>query len=451
MLALSTGSGLAGSGPLKAPVLLQVTFEGANPDSSLTVRNGETVQFVTRWIVPDSVSAADSLTVTAIFDSLEVPAADPPVVENLGGGLYRITHPISPTNLRRDRTKIPIPVRAAYHEAHTTTYFPNRTVCLSNHPPEHVATTILDPKQAPYTSLDSLRIKSTWVSPGGLALSVQTDESNVATDTSQVSRPKISKQVHSDTTTFIIRLRLPASANLQPDGPGKLIPIRARDSGCGSTYCSGCGQTIHEGLTIDLDATPPDTGLRVDPIPAVTTEGDLDVAGVAPAGADSVVILRNLFALPHPYSPVGADPSTRRFHSRIPLDAGRNQIQVRAEDAAGNSTALSAPQVVTRVSGAVLTVLTPYSRTGSENQQDIVLRDPEGITQATVRIFNLEGDCVWSATAGSGTQLEFGFHWGGVDGSRGQRAPQGYYLVHAEWKTSSGRARSLAHGLLMRD
>ena len=71
--------------------------------------------------------------------------------------------------------------------------------------------------------------------------------------------------------------------------------------------------------------------------------------------------------------------------------------------------------------------------------------------RVVVRIFSLEGDCLWEERPDPTEQLrDFRFHWAGTNRA-GDRAPQGYYLVRAEWRDPAGKARSITKGLLLRD
>ena len=131
---------------------------------------------------------------------------------------------------------------------------------------------------------------------------------------------------------------------------------------------------------------------------------------------------------------VEADPLTGRFSGMLELLPGENKIQVRGEDAAGNSTlpypASPGAIIVTRIDAAELEVGTPYSRKdkSTETIDDIGLKNPEPMDGVVVRIFNLEGDCLWEERPDPAGQLrEYRFHWAGTDragdrarGRRGQ-------------------------------
>jgi hypothetical protein len=420
------------------PVLLRYSFEDSLPDGTAPpLRNGDTVIMRTYWIVPDSTVLSDSLTVSADFSRLERETPGPTYVERLGGGVYRLIHQIPFENTRSDSAGLIVPVRAATPDTSIT----DRRIrlCLSNHPPRPGRSEILAPKTAPYRMGDSLRIRMSWWSESRLPLRITADMSSIEADTAIGNNPKTSQEGDS---TFVISYRIPLDvADLQPEGPAKVIPIIASEIG-------GCGQTTDRSIRIDLDTTaPPADSLSMNPLPLVTTRDSLAVSGSS-RGAFRVLVLRDRFALA-----VVRPDEFGRYHAVISIDYGVNRIQVRAEDEAGNSTPLTPTTavVVTRVKGAELTIGTPYSRKdkGSEVEDDIVLRDPDGLQSATIRILNLEGDCLYEAAAPDPRQ-EFGFHWTGVDAG-GSRAAQGYYLVRAAWATGSGQRRSLTRGLLLKD
>jgi hypothetical protein len=227
-----------------------------------------------------------------------------------------------------------------------------------------------------------------------------------------------------------------------PDGLGKHVGITARDA--------GCGETTVDFWPIDVDTQPPDAGgLVLDPLPLVTTADSIAVTGFAPNAA-VVLIYRDLSVK----DVVEPDSLTFAFRSRIALLPGENRIQIKAEDVSGNPTPLfpESPVLVQRAGEATLNIGTPYSRDDRSGIRgdDIRLLDATGMEQVFLRVFSLEGDCLWEERSGPGRALEFGFHWNGRDRT-GRRAPQGYYLVRANWRDGSGHARVLNQGLLLRD
>jgi hypothetical protein len=244
-------------------------------------------------------------------------------------------------------------------------------------------------------------------------------------------------------SAYQTHFRLPFSTDdLMPDAFGKHIPVTAEDA--------GCGRTTVDVIQIDLDTVPPDeTGLALDPQPEVTTEDSLTVTGRAP-GSAVVQIYRDLSEK----DTVEPDSVDGSFRSRIPLAIGENRIQIKGRDLAGNPTPIfpTSAIVVTRVNGATLAVQSPYSREDRSGvlADDIRLLDPDGMEDASIRIFNLEGDCIWEASSPGGRTAGFGVHWDGHDRA-GRRAPQGYYLVRGEWRDAHGKSRALHHGLLLRD
>ena len=430
---------------LKPPILTAYRF--LSPD---TLPNGDprpltredTVILRTRWEVPNSPQLMDSLTVTADFSRLDpgTTGNDETLVNWLGSGQYEVKYPLSGLVSRRDSTGIRIPLNATFGTEHTTDR--RVTVCLSNRPPVPVprGTLIVRAKDGPYRSGDSLVIETVWESSQGLPLQVTASFAEV--DTSSV----VAQGYDQGNGVFLIRYRLPLSqTQMLPDGPGKLIPITARNT--------GCGQTTDTTLRINTDTEPPPfSSISIDLLPAVTTDDSVRVSGEAP---QSVVVL--LIRNKTPQERIEADTLTGRFSGMLELLPGENKIQVRGEDAAGNSTlpypASPGGVVVTRIDAARLEVGNPYSRKdkSTETVDDIVLENPKPMDRVVVRIFNLEGDCLWEERPDpAGQLLDLRFHWAGTDRA-GERAPQGYYLVRAEWREPDGKARSITKGLLLRD
>jgi hypothetical protein len=441
-----------------SPVLLDYRF--LSPD---TLSNGQprplvkddTVVLLTRWEVPGSAGLEDSLRVTADFSRLDpgVPGnrAWPAFPDSAGKGLYRVTYALSHLVSRRDSSGIRIPLLAIGPTGETDDR--RIEVCLSNRPPVHVATRVVPPedgpRDAPYRSGSTLDIETIWRSPDDL-LPLEITASFAEVDTLGL----VMRGSDRGDGVFLVHYLLPLSRELMlPDGTGKLIPITARDT--------GCGETTDATLRIDIDTEPPPVDLmRIDPLPTVTTADSLLVGGEAPQSA-VVVLVRNKAV----QDTVEAAAATGRFSGMLGLLPGENRIQVRGMDAAGNSTlpypASPGAVIVTRVESAQLEVGTPYSRKdkASESGDDIALRNPEPMDGVVVRIFNLEGYCLWEerpapcrqfSGLAAGDRRAFCFHWAGTDRAD-NRAPQGYYLVRAEWRGPGGKARSITKGLLLRD
>lgn len=441
LLAFSPAAPAAGEGLLPALDSYRFLAPDTLPDGSpRPLRAGDTIEIFSRWVVPDSAALADSLTVTADFSQLEpgVGGNDAVRARREPGGIYRAVYTLGLAESRSDTSGIQIPLTAT---GPTGTHTDRRIeVCLSNHPPLHRLTSILNPKGAAYRTGDSLVIETVWATRFRSPLRLTADFSQIVADTAE-ARPRV---VRLGESVYRIFWRLPFDRELMlPDGSGKHVPILARDAGCGETWSDVL-------LPLDIDTEPPDpAALFLDPLPTVTTAESLRVAGRAP-GAVVVLVFRDLSVK----GIAEVDSLTGAFSATIALAQDENRIQIKAEDLAGNPTPLypSTPVLVTRVAGAVLQVSAPYSREDriGVTSDDIRLRDPSGMEDARVRIFNLEGDCLWEQAFGPGKVMERVFHWPGRDRS-GARAPQGYYLVRGEWRDGGGRARSLTQGLLLRD
>lgn len=430
----------------KPPTLIDYRFllPDTLPDGELRPLTSEdTVTLLTRWEVRNSPQLRDSLTVTADFSRLDpgVPGNQAELARWLGDGRYEVTYPLSGLVSRRDSSGIRIPVSAAALSGQLTITDRRIEVCLSNGPPVHTGTRVVDPsdgpRNAPYRSRDSLVIETTWRSPDHLPLTITASFSQVDT-LGAIARGSI----HGE-DTYLIRYRFPLSADQMPPNGTYTIPITARDT--------GCGQTTTDTIRVETDTEAPSVDLmQIDPLPAVTTADSVFVGGSAP-GCVVILLMRDKLT----QEIVACDPITGRFGGMLALLPGENKIQIRGEDAAGNSTlpypTSNAAPIVTRVQTAQLDVGTPYTRKDDplDTADDIVLKNPEPMDGATMRIFNLEGDCLWDQRTDQATR-RFSFHWTGTDRA-GDRAPQGYYLVRAEWREPGGKVRSLTKGLLLRD
>lgn len=427
------------SGAGKRPVLLRTAVADSLPDGKpAPVRRGDTIRITTWWTVPDTTaSIADSLEVAADFSSLDGDLPGITQVMRLAGqtGAYMIHHYMADGIGRPDGPDVRVPITAM-----GPTGFTNDTslrICLSNRPPLHLETMILDPKPAPYRMGDSVRIVTRWHSEDGLPLSIRADLSNILVDPGAVT-PRVTQ---SGDSTFILRFRIPLSGdNLHEDGARKWIPLTCRDS--------GCGVTVDRSLAIDLDTQPPPSeGLFLNPLPEVTERDSILVSGEAPDAAFAYILRDRTVR-----AEVVPDPDTWRFEAKISLAMGRNVIQARSGDEAGNSTPLTMPpMVVYRVEGAVLSIPAPYSRKNvpADTEDDIVVRDPVGIRDVRIRIFTLEGDCV-AESAGENPGLRYAWHWDG-QAADGRRASQGYYIVRAEWTDVNGSRKQAVKGLLLKD
>jgi hypothetical protein len=408
-----------------------------------------TIILDTWWTVSGSAQDADRLTVTADFSRLDpgghagnqaLPA------QSRGGGRYRVTYPLSGRASRRDSSGILIPFTAEYTaNGHLMQTVDRRIgVCLSNHPPEHMGTQWLEPKSTPYRVGDSLHIETIWKSPDGLGMRVWPNLSSIVHDPTK-GPPKVEfRRGDERGLHYLIHYRLPFNRDdLLPDGNGKLIQITAQDT-------NGCGTTTVSALWIDIDTVPPPFTITLDPLPSVASGESLAVSGEAPQAA-IVLLLRERSVRTYAFP----DSATGRFSGMIDLSPGENKIQVRASDSAGNLTELypeSPGIIVTRTEAAELSIGTPYSRTDELGSlaDDIALHNTELMQDVVLRIFNLEGDCIWEERPDPTVRYEHRFHWTGTDRS-GERAPQGYYLVRAEWRGLDGRGRSITKGLLLRD
>jgi hypothetical protein len=99
---------------------------------------------------------------------------------------------------------------------------------------------------------------------------------------------------------------------------------------------------------------------------------------------------------------------------------------------------------VLQVSAATITIPAPFER-GAE----IRLRDPRGLRDLVLDIFDLEGALIRRLRI-PGPVFELGTAWNGED-EDGVRARQGYYIVRARYRDDQDRAHEIEHGLVLAD
>lgn len=446
----------------KAPVLLGWTFvdtlAGGVPvplHDQLGSIPASTIRFYTEWAVPDSNALSNQIDLRADLSRFyggHMPWHPTQIVRDPSrNGFYLLTHTLPDSAHLADTTHIAIPLTATS----PTGDFTNDNsifVCLSNTPPVHLKSVVgtvnakgqVVPRPHPYRTGDSLWIETVWHVAPDLSLSVRPDFSSIESDSTKwAAHPRV-LPVDGDSSIIVFVHRLPFTSDQIHQGQKLPIPLIGYDTGCGETY--------NETLLVDVDDTPPDTlGLRLNPLPAVTDQDTIHISGTAPD--TSIVGVQILRDRVFEDSVAVPNPVTRRFDKRFPLLLGANPIQIRGEDASGNVTPLvpSNPTTVTRTTRAGMSVPAPFSRYDdpTTTTDDIVFLDPQGFASVSIRIFNLQGDCVNQAEdPNPGSQ--FTYHWPGTD-RFGHRAPQGYYLVRAVWKDVQGHSRNETHGLLLKD
>ena len=276
-----------------------------------------------------------------------------------------------------------------------------------------------------FRSSDSLVVVTRWESPAGLPLVVEADYRNLVPTFQPANAPAVARGVDS----FLVLYRIPSKDRLVPDGAGIRLAIRARDS--------LCSVTRFDGITIELDTTPPPFPPTFDPLPAQTNASPIRMSGSAPE-ADRVAILRN----DNVQFTVAVD-GTGRFEAMVDLVEGTNKLGGFSEDEIGNKTTLGTSQIILYVSEAALEYPTPI-RPGD----DLVIRDGGGLERVTIEVYNLEGDLVRRFESG-GAALEMRFPWTGSD-RNGDRVQPGYYLMRARRVFSAGGSRDEVLPLLVR-
>lgn len=405
------------------PVLLEWTFEGSfeTIDDEPVVRNGETVRLRTRW-------DREGLALFADFFAIAPEDSARAFVEELGGGEYRIVYAIPADNAAPDGSGRVITLIAEGPPGERT-IDESVTVCLSNRPPVLVRSRI-DPLLPIYTRGDTVRVVSTWSSALGTAgMSVGVDVSHIQPGQSALV-PGVRFGTLPD--SFVVEYRIPFNReDIAMDGHDLVLPLVGRDA--------GCGITTDTHLTFTLDVTPPAHLPTIDPLPAQTSADSIVVSGFAPGAARVGILSFSTFR-------VFVEPdSSGRYAGTIELLPDRaNPITALSEDAVGNRTLQTEAVRVLQISAATLLVPAPFTR-GDE----FLLRDPRGLQDVSVRLFDVEGSALreWRVESAG---LERAFAWDGTD-ANGERAGQGYFFLRAEWTDHGGARRKETVGLILQD
>lgn len=392
------------------------------------IREGDLVRIYSRWDSSGYIVRAD-------FSSLDGSSTLEEARADTAPGVYLIDHFVQPMGSLPDDSLI-VPIIATNHLGDT---FTDRSFWIrrnrSTPVPEHIETWTRGGRKA-FRGNDSLVVFTRWRSQVGLRIDIIPAYGNLV--------PAFKRQdatiVHrgADTTMVLYRTPIREAGHdpLVPDGRDIPLLITARDQ--------LWGLSEPETLFIELDTTPPPSPPVFAPLPAESDVRRIHVSGIAP-GADSIAIARAPGSEDLRFSfKVAPIDTAGHFDTIIDLDPGRNKIGGWSEDAIGNRTTIGASQIVRYVTERSTTYPTPY-RPGDE----IDITDKDGMREARVEVYNLEGERVIEM-AQRGSLLVATFKWNGRD-KNGDLAQPGYYLMRVRRVSQSGKAREELLPLLFRN
>lgn len=377
-------------------------------DSVRTVHDGQTVVLLSRWNRTGYGLDAD-------FTNVDNGTSGQSAVTDLGDGLYRITYTISEDNTVPDGDSLAVPITA------TTRFGDSFTdgslyLCLSNHPPVHIASRAFDGRTV-FKNGDTVRVETQWKSPAGLPIAAAgADFQGISTrfDLGEDSFAPI------DDTTLVVTYRIPTS-NEAADIDSVLIPTYGQDSGCGRSWA--------QVVRLSLDNTPPVEIPVVDALPPSTTSSRINVSGqvVSEPGA---AVYRVGEAEDELLGTAEVD-AMGRFIVTVTLIPGPQDIVARSLDVAGNPSEPSPAQTIALVEEAQIDIPKPF-RTGDT----ILATRPGGWDKLDLRLINLEGTLVkeWSLSS-PGRYVEI--PWDGRNNS-GDRVHSGPFLLIWEGSLTGG-------------
>ncbi|MDM7915028.1 MAG: hypothetical protein QUU85_07135, partial [Candidatus Eisenbacteria bacterium] len=332
-------------------------------------------------------------------------------VVDLGGGGYEIRHTVAPLGDLPDAL-VPVPVTATDPFGDR---FTDNSISISRNRstpgPVHLGTDTRRSRRV-YKGNDSLVVVSRWTHPAGLGIQMRPLFTGLVPTFADTEAVVTRRGVPSSVDTFFVAYRLPQkeSGLLAPDGERIRIGVVARDS--------LWTEVVYDSILVDLDTKAPPASPTLDPLPASTDVSHILVTGIAPE-AYAVAFIRN--DVLRFRSPV--DSLTGRFEAEMDLVPGSNKITAWGEDFAGNKTSLGNNVFTNYITGRVTSYPTPF-----RPEDEISVGDPEGMQEALVQIYNLEGDVVREFRQEGGSFFEARFEWDGKDVD-GRMAQPGYYLV----------------------
>jgi hypothetical protein len=374
------------------------------------------------------VTQIENVTV-AVGDSTETWAA------------YRIEYRITAENTTADGSDIVVPLAAFDPSTGYTATTESLRFCLSNHPPEHIATTFQgNPNRwAEYEgdSLFSVRndgdvlLLTEWTRAAG-GYDVEADFSSMDVDfvTQLVKRSYVDSLSTDSTVVYSVFYSFGVDACC-PDGqdPYPLpatITVRERE-GCGTGTVT---------LWLAMDNEGPAGSPLVSPEPAAqTTAASLTVSGTAPAGSEDVLVVVDHVDADSVTAVAGVALDTElAFEATVPLLAGTNQLVAYGRDAVGNRSAPSPTAIIWRITdSATLMIPKPFHPGDEFRFEDLSLW-----SRLRFEIYNLEGDRIRSWHFHGEAGYSFAAAWDGRNG-RGVDVRQGPYLLRVERTNAAGR------------
>lgn len=383
------------------------------------VRSFDTIDILTQW---------DSTTVRVEpdFSLLDGGTGGLPSVRDSSGGFHIIRYTLGSMEGLPDE---PVTVAlSGFNALADSVTDRSLQICrnLRTPPPIHLGTWIRDDRRR-FRATDSLVIVSRWSHPAGLEITLEPLLDNLISDGAGLAASVSRRGVD----TFLVSMKLPAKDRLVPDGRDIRIGVQARDT--------ICNLVRYDSLLVEVDNTPPSAPPVYDPLPAETSQRIILVSGTAPGASRVAIVRENLLRF---YTPV--DTLTDRFETDLELTPGRNQVGGWGEDELGNKTVTATSQIVRYVVDRTTSYPTPF-RPGDE----ITVGDGGGMSEAVIRIFNLEGE-ILAELRKEGSFLEARLIWNGRD-SKGDLAQPGYYLMAIRRTAPDGETHEEIAPLLFRD
>ncbi len=383
------------------------------------VREGDLLVIESRWDSAGYLLHAD-------LTGLDRGAGGQAAVTDSGGGIYSLRYRVGPLGGLPD-SSVTVPITAVNRLGDS---FTDRTlrICrnLSTPPPYHVSSAVRN-NRVRFHIGDSLIVHTRWGSPTGLPITIEADYRRMVPTfvPSQATVTEVSPD------SFEVIYRLPLDKGLfVPDGAGIILVLVGSDPLCSTVRDST--------LRITIDNTGPSSAPHLDTLPKEWNHPQLTVTGTA-ADAVLVVIMRNQ---QHRYTgPV--EEGTGRFSVDLDLDPGPNTLSGWSEDDIGNKSFSGPTETVLYVTGRSVVYPTPF-----RPMDEFVVKNEGGLTEISLRIYNLEGDQVVELRQ-TGSTLEASLVWDGRDRD-GDLAQPGYYLVRARSVEANGRTREEVLPLLFR-
>jgi hypothetical protein len=382
------------------------------------VRNGDTVRISSIW---DSTTVTVRGDFTALDRGLGSQTSVP-----LGNGGFEILYTPGPMDALEDAVvRIPITGTNALGDT-----FSVRTLTIARNlrtpPPRLLEPPHIESERTKIHPTDELIIVSRWESPDSLPFSVEPLLTNLVPGF-KATDAEVSERAEGE---FVIVYRVPAKEHLAPDGRNIRIGVMARDT-LNSVVRS-------ENLVVELDTQPPAEPPVFDILPGETNENHIIVAGTAPDAYRVAIVKDNVLR-----SYVEVDTLTDRFSFDAELTPGINKIGGWSEDDVGNKTVTAASQIVRCIADRSTVYSTPF-----RPKDEIQVNDAGGMREATVTIFNLEGDAVVQLQK-TGSFFEARLTWDGRDAD-GQSAQPGYYLMRVHRVSPDGHASDEVLPMLFR-